>query len=555
METTREAAAAKKPSTFVLQFERWFWRAEAEDMLPWRTNGNLDRTLMREALNWAASTRNRFSQNARIREIITLTEGRRRLCTPHDFQAMRSPNEDERQNNGCVLCSCSSRRKHSQNSVYQHCFGINTTLSNSGLSRDNTRERCNAQHRVRFTSDGVPIILRNGVVVRPASDYLIIIAGRLSKTTVRTYAEQLRSLLQYMSSFGLLWNDIYEHTLEDWRDKLLNDGLQKKTINSMLGVVFSFYRWAEQRGHCSGIVRLPGNTSKDRSAYRLSVCWVARNRKLGVVSDLLFKTVRKSDRHTPTEEEIERVKDKLYDRTEGVAYRDTMVVQWMNLGGLRRREVVHLRVGDLPPREDAVTARSRGDLLSIKLIEGTKGNKTRTVLVPAILVVDTWDLVTHFRNEITARRNLDHGYIFVSFTTGAPLSSKTVTNTLSRAFKAAGIVKASGHRLRAAHFTRMVEAHFAVADATGNKVNDVDLAVLLLEQSGWADLSTARHYINVARVRRIQQSRFYKNARDLLGGHAEEGSLLDLQRRRDKLEAVVKCLNEERHKLKRYVAL
>ena len=172
---------------------------------------------------------------------------------------------------------------------------------------------------------GIPIFFDEVGVVAPVSDYMVhlVYQRRAPSTTARTYAMHLQKFLKHIAAIGVCWTDVTDGVLVAWRDGLLDPGaLAPGTVANYLSTVFGFYRWAEETSRVRHVVKLY-DRADDRGgddqgpAYQISAC---PSRRPGRFYWPYLPTVRgQGVRHTPTNEEIERIHAAVFRTRRGSA--------------------------------------------------------------------------------------------------------------------------------------------------------------------------------------------------------------------------------------------
>jgi integrase len=389
----------------------------------------------------------------------------------------------------------------------------------------------------------LPLVLdRRGEVIEPISDYLRVLAVHRGKapSSVYEYAKKLRSWWYYLSSRKVDWKVASDYLLIAFRNDLLARGTSKQVANDYIGQIFGFYVWAQERGLIQALVAPAEPLQGCR--YRISSS-SSRDRR-GVVrlkSTLLFKTVRKPFRHTPTDTEITR----LHQVSAGFrhAVRNTLIMSWAEFAGLRRAEVLSLVVSMIPSWDqiDRHEAEEKTFTLSVT----GKGRKTRKIAVPPSLMALTRDYIELDRRKLLAKCHERFGgrapdAIFLT-ERGAALAEGSLSNLWTCTFRRAGVRDASGHRLRAVFLTRLVEA-FSRSDAT--RADHIDSQSILLraaEAAGHNHPSSLQPYLHSAMKNRIATEKGeYKRAL--------EQDIALLERRRDVLKAEFSRKNLSREK-------
>ncbi len=167
--------------------------------------------------------------------------------------------------------------------------------------------------------------------------------------------------------------------------------------------------------------------------------------------------------------------------------RDRAMVWLMLLGGLRRCEVLGLRMADLRPGERRVF-----------IAEGKGGHQR---LVPVGTVFFT-ALADYFDRERRPAPGVDHLFVVLKGPNrGRPLSAAGVDEVLTGARARAGLAHATCHELRHTCFTRLREAGMALE--------------AIQAQAGHASIESTRIYLHLAAGWLVDE---YRKAMDILDG-------------------------------------
>ena len=169
--------------------------------------------------------------------------------------------------------------------------------------------------------------------------------------------------------------------------------------------------------------------------------------------------------------------------------RDRAMVWLMLLGGLRRCEVLGLRMADLRPGERRVF-----------VAEGKGGHQR---LVPVGKVFFT-ALAGYFDIERRPAAGVDHVFVVLKGPNrGRPLSAAGVDEVLAGARSRAGLSHATCHELRHTCFTRLRESGMALE--------------AIQAQAGHASIESTRIYLHLAADWLVDE---YRKAMDILDGLA-----------------------------------
>lgn len=150
-------------------------------------------------------------------------------------------------------------------------------------------------------------------------------------------------------------------------------------------------------------------------------------------------------------------------------HRDRAMADAMLLGGLRRSEVLGLRMGDLNPGERRVWVR-----------EGKGGHERRVPVAAGF-----FSTLARYLNE--ERPEVEHDAVFVVLKgprRGRPLSAAGLDEIVSGARQRAGLARVTCHQLRHTCFTRLREAGMALE--------------ALQAQAGHRSIESTRIYIHLA---------------------------------------------------------
>ena len=170
--------------------------------------------------------------------------------------------------------------------------------------------------------------------------------------------------------------------------------------------------------------------------------------------------------------------------------RDRAMVWLMLLGGLRRCEVLGLRMNDLRPGERRV------------FVADGKGGHQRIVPVGGMFFAA---LAAYFDHERVAAAGVDHVFVVLKGPNrGRPLSAAGVDEILSSARRRAGLAHATCHELRHTCFTRLRESGMALE--------------AIQAQAGHASIESTRIYLHLAADWLVDEYRKAMNILDGLNG-------------------------------------
>jgi integrase/recombinase XerD len=170
--------------------------------------------------------------------------------------------------------------------------------------------------------------------------------------------------------------------------------------------------------------------------------------------------------------------------------RDRAMVWLMLLGGLRRCEVLGLRMNDLRPGERRV------------FVADGKGGHQRIVPVGGVFFAA---LAAYFDHERVAAAGVDHVFVVLKGPNrGRLLSAAGVDEVLAGARRRAGLTHATCHELRHTCFTRLRESGMALE--------------AIQAQAGHASIESTRIYLHLAADWLVDEYRKAMDILDVLNG-------------------------------------
>jgi integrase/recombinase XerD len=262
--------------------------------------------------------------------------------------------------------------------------------------------------------------------------YLAFVAGRARPNTLRAVAHDLKTFFAVVEKAPaeVVAADVFDFLAHQRGDRTVirmsdgESGLSARTIARRLSSVSGFYSYLVARGD-AGVETNPvprGLSTRRRGGRRRQVPLVRVPRTLPKVL---------------TPEEVRALLDVL--RTD----RDRAMVYAMVLGGLRRCEVLGLRLSDVRVADR-----------SVFVAEG-KGGHQRVVPISNMFFAAVGDYLRDERPATAADR------VFVTLkgpTRGEPMTANGIDKILQVARQRAGLGQATCHQLRHTCLTRLREA-------------------------------------------------------------------------------------------------
>jgi site-specific recombinase XerD len=295
-------------------------------------------------------------------------------------------------------------------------------------------------------------------VIRWSTPYLAFVAGRAGANTLRAVAHDLKTFFGVVDKdpAEVVAADVFDFLAQQRGDRTVvrisdgESGLSARTIARRLSSISGLYAYLVARGDTS--VRsnpVPrGLSTRRRGGRRQQVPLVRVPRTLPKILSPV---------------EVNALVGAL--RTD----RDRAMVFAMVLGGLRRCEVLGLRLGDVQVAER-----------SLFIAEG-KGGHQRVIPISNMFFAAVGD---YLRGE--RPRDADTDRVFVTLkgpTRGQPLSADGIDTILRAARQRAGLQRATCHQLRHTCLTRLREA--------GMQLEAVQA------QAGHASIESTRIYLHL----------------------------------------------------------
>ena len=360
----------------------------------------------------------------------------------------------------------------------------------------------------------IPLMLdsRNQIVEAPTNWFRYLVYYRRRATSsVHQYATHLRLWWDFIEERRIKWKDVDDTLLAEWRDLLLeginntSKPLNPKTVNTYISTVFDFYLWAESKGYVKGLI---GEVDINKDFYPAITVLKSTNSKgeSKKSTPLLMRTVVSPILHVPTTDEITKVNENLENiyANANLVFRVSLILLWMERVGLRRAEVLSLKIKHIPSWEDIDRLQQEDEVYEIEIIG--KGNKKRIVSVSYDVLSETRSYIETERQEIlnrfkkkNSKKYKDPEHIFLSLKTGLVMHPDTVSQVLAKAFKIAE-VKGSGHRVRARYLTNlMITLLEAEYEKRKSIPDNMTILMIVAQLAGHNHIETLRPYLAIAK--------------------------------------------------------
>ncbi|RUM24365.1 hypothetical protein EFQ99_16390 [Rhizobium vallis] len=362
----------------------------------------------------------------------------------------------------------------------------------------------------------IPTLFWEDGIDREVSHYIRALAlEERPLSTLLEYLKILREFRRFCRQNGIPWLLVNDDTLRAYRALKLNKGIKTRRINTITGVIFQFYAWAERVGMLRNHVQLyePGDYPPELWEHPFAITSDEFTKKDGAkirVSRLRIPdTSPKANRPTVTDAKLKLVKY----AEEGSRHeeRNSLAYSWIAVTGARSFELLQVIVGKLPTREqlDRIFAGALDWTIEVK----RKGGRDGKLVPTADLLRRTLNFAENERAAIVKRCEslglpVEDGLFLTD--KGTTLAVSSFQGLARLAFQRAGVA-GSAHRIRAIPARKAVEVALDVAD-----VGDVELGpdtiwkhAILMRAADILDHRSTRtleHYLNDLINSRVQKS-------------------------------------------------
>lgn len=364
----------------------------------------------------------------------------------------------------------------------------------------------------------IPTLMWPGLVDSEVSGWMRTLAlkGR-PLSTLLEYAKILRGFVRFRRERNILWDEVTDDHIRQYRDLKQRQGVQLRRRNIIVNIIFQFYQWAEETLRLDYHVQLYDRSAYDKELrnHRFAITSKKTQKRSGEITRISTQIVpdhpaKYKHRHTPTSTEIESLHDTQLDNEHGE--RNSLMFAWAEYTGGRRFEILQIALRQLPTREQLDRIIDGTLEWSIKVIR--KGGNTGRLIPTVDLLRRTLNFVDNQRAKIAARcaeaGKAVSASLFIT-DTGKPLSLSTLSDLSRAAFRAAGIRRASFHRLRAVFAFKEVSASLDSLVEDGVELGPESLwkETILIRVADLLDhksLKSLKHYINDVLSARLVKS-------------------------------------------------
>jgi integrase len=327
--------------------------------------------------------------------------------------------------------------------------------------------------------------------------HLAIGSGKTpSPDTWRSYAEAIVDFFNTCEVNKWDWKNITKDNLIAYRNNMLYNNnafgrpYSKTTINNYVTRISLFYEWAYKNKYIKEVPidkelikvhkniknqYLMGHLNKDNVIFK---------------NDLTLKTQKRIP-HCLNREEFSKIISELKER-------NSLIVKWSVLTGMRRKEVLGLKLEDIPLSSNVVNQ------IHKMTINITKGSKPRDIYAPQELIDETNKYIKFTRREIAKKFNTfgKVDAVWISEKNGKPIGKKTI----EAAFREAVIkskVDCTFHHLRHTYAIKLLSLLTKQSQTSG--LNPLKTLQLLL---GHTNINTTMIYLESLNIdiNEIEQS-------------------------------------------------
>lgn len=224
--------------------------------------------------------------------------------------------------------------------------------------------------------------------------YISIIKGRTrSPRTWHTYASHLYEYLSFLEANDMQWDRVDQRHIALWRNSMIDRCCKRSTVNQRLRGVASFYDWAFREGKISVTPFFNENV------------WITQNSSFMAHLDVRGNRVEANAFTLQTHNTL----PKFLHMAQAINFLEAIPTHTLKLmgylallTGMRRAEIIGLDIRVFPNPSGNDPSKQLPMILD-STITPTKGDKTRTVMLPYDLAVVMWE---YFLKEWIKRNKL-----------------------------------------------------------------------------------------------------------------------------------------------------
>ena len=349
-------------------------------------------------------------------------------------------------------------------------------------------------------------------------DYSIHLAKRLalSSLTVRNMVYHVTPFLAWISEGKILISHVGNHAITKFRDdelkrlvKRFGDSVKahKRTVNSRLVCVYQYLAWVQWKR--PDYIKLIGADGQVTSSLVIDNAGklIKSKRKSKGCYPLLFSDSGSSSRHRPAYEATDQNCDDIKTHFLGgqssyIAARNILMMDVMSQVSLRRGSVNSLRASQFMVAEDYF---DKHDFLKV-VPDSQKFSYKKVYKFSSLLTYKIKDFIETHRvtlmtqKKVTEREAQDR--LFLSNTTGLPLSNSSVTGIFSSAFDTIGVEeRAAAHAFRHKFANDRIHDEILERKKAGLDTSDSSIAYSVAPSMGQSNPESLLPYISRAQIK------------------------------------------------------
>ncbi|QXG39127.1 site-specific integrase [Pseudomonas viridiflava] len=332
--------------------------------------------------------------------------------------------------------------------------------------------------------------------------------------TLRAYMSLLAHIIKYAHNnqltFPQFTNNRFQFFLRSL-DGVLKTG-EKRSSNQQIKIICQSLDFLE---HVGGIIDRPSFVSKtgDIQAVRVNYSNDGLSDYHKKVLNSKQRTIRWDVENLPAYEDpghgaaiglgaLTALKQATAEAPSPfLAHRNALIIELMHAAGSRRGETTPIKTEDI---KNALFHTNTPNCLTLQTLKHGQ-LEYREVLIPRATLEMAYEYIQNSRRSKirkTIGKQDDHGYLFISERTGAPLSTNTITNIFGKLRKHAGIVeKAHPHQLRHLYIhEHMDELVFLLETSMDTSVHspqriNLIASLKLMQRTGHRSVQGLEHYL------------------------------------------------------------
>ena len=364
----------------------------------------------------------------------------------------------------------------------------------------------------------IPLIYtQNGVIVQAFAQFALVVAAskqwaseQAFKTAIEDVGHHLGALQGFLDRHGSAWGAVNDKLLRRFRNEVLAKTLSKptcrselaakRTTNRYLRTVYRFLVWAQEESKLVrgllGWPKAPIRTALIRKREKPEGRFPGNS-----LYPLCFEKCGQGSRYTfqyvATSVDIDRLLAHFFEGQEvATAERNALIVATIDNVGWRQGSVISLLTRQFD--DDALAhARAHGYAWVTPSVQ--KLSYENIFEVPLALVERIRQYIAGPRRRILEAagvgESIAQARLFLNVVSGEPLSPKSVTQILSRAFRQIGApVGAGAHSLRRKFSDDKIDVEIAVRKRENRSTDPVNVGTVLQRALGQSSIRSQEAY-------------------------------------------------------------